>query len=396
MVIGHWSLVIRRNQRPVPNYQCLIMKKFLLISALALLSSVLVFDAIAQERAELSGRVIDEESGEPLAGVHVFLASRLQGTTTDVDGYYAIRGVAPGSYKVVASIIGYESVFSIVGVEGEQQLEDVDFSLAPAVYELGGVVVTEDEPRLWKKQLKRFRELYLGTSGNTKQTEIVNAYVLSFREDEDNFEAFASEPLEIENRSTGYRLKFVLDRFYEDREEGLRYTVGTWRFEELEPEDEKEEKSWAEQRELTFKGSLQHLLWSMVHLKTEAEGFSLLRDFREDGEAPELFLTKYHPVDERTILRKSSTPYEYKIRFADFIRVHYLRTGDKRRLFGKRPPPVEQLSYLKMNNEDEVTIHESGYMYTPAGSEGAITVFGYLAALGVADLLPQEYALQRK
>ena len=131
-------------------------------------------------------------------------------------------------------------------------------------------------------------------------------------------------------------------------------------------------------------------------MKAEKEGFSLLRDLQEDSEAPELFLTKYHPVDLRTILRKSSVPYEYKIRFSDFIRVHYLRRGDRRRLFGRRYPPAEQLSYLRMINGEEVTIHESGYMYTPAGTGGAITVYGYLAALGVADLLPQEYALQRE
>jgi hypothetical protein len=42
-----------------------------------------------------------------------------------------------------------------------------------------------------------------------------------------------------------------------------------------------------------------------------------------------------------------------------------------------------------------MTVHESGYMYSPAGRSGALTVFGYLSSLGVADLLPQEYALER-
>ena len=365
---------------------------------LAMLIGLLLFSSnlMAQGRGEISGRITEEGSGEPLVGVHVFLASRMQGATTDTTGFFVISNLQPGSYKVVATFIGFESETVVVDIEEESATQQIEMALKPAVYALEDVLVTAEEPRAWRRQLKRFEAVFLGSSDNARRTTILNPFVLSFRDDEKGFSAFAGEPLVIENRSTGYRLEFVLERFWEDPYDGLRYTVGTWRFEELTPKNEREREEWLEWRELTFKGSLQHLLWSMVRLRTEEEGFSLLRDFREDGEAPELFLTKYHPVDERTILRKSSSPHEYKMRFTDFIRVYYLREGDTRRLFGRRLPPSEQLSYLKMRNADEVTIHESGYMYTPAGSEGAITVYGYLSELGVADLLPQEYPLQRE
>lgn len=370
-------------------HRCLMLKS-LYIFCLFMLGSLQVWGQ-AQQSA-LMGRVLDEDTGEPLAGVHVFLSSRLQGTTTDSNGTFSIAPVAAGSYKVVASIIGYESASERTDVlEGENKRVP-DLKLKPIVYELDAVQVTADQPRRWKRQLKRFNEYFLGTSENAKKSEIKNAYVLSFEEDRQTFKASASEPLKIENRGLGYTLTFVLDAFEQDEARGLRSTVGTWRFEELEPKNEKEANYWKQQREMTFKGSLQHLLWSMVHLRAEAEGYTLLRDLSEGAQSPELFLNRYSALDLHTILRKSEVPYEYKMAFDDFIRVYYLRTGDKVKLFGKRPP-AEQLSYIKMNHDDEVTIHESGYMYTPAGKSGALTVFGYLASLGVADLLPQEFAL---
>lgn len=343
------------------------------------------------------GTILDAETGEPLIGVHVFLASRLQGTTTDLDGRFVLENVLPGAYKVVASIIGYDSESVLIEIQAGVAPGNVALLLKPTVYELDGVTVEEDAPKEWKRQLVQFRELFLGRSNNARQSVISNEYVLSFREEDGVFEAFASEPLLIENKGLGYNLTFVLDRLTYEEETDLNMTQGTWRFEELEAENQKQSKAWKEQREFVFKGSLQHLLWSMIHLRTEQEGFFLLRDFSNQSPAPESFLHKYHPLDERTILRSTKIEYEYKMAFRDFIRIYYERKGDRVKLFGKnKPPPSEQLSYMKMNRLGEVTVHESGYLYSPQGASSAVTVFGYLASRGVADLLPQEYALQRE
>ncbi len=348
------------------------------------------------EGVRIEGTILDVDTSEPLVGAHVFLASRLQGTTTDFNGRFVIENVLPGSYKVVASIIGYESRSVVLDVTPDQVPGDIAILLKAAVYELDGLVVEDTQPKEWKKQLARFEELFLGTSTNAKESLIVNNYVLSFKEEEDFFEAFASEALQIENNNLGYKLTFVLDQFKYDIQQGLKFTLGTWRFVEMESKDRREVHKWEKQRELTFKGSLQHLLWAMVHLRTDQEGFDLLRDKSNQALSPEQFLTKYHPLDERTILRRTKKPYEYKMAFRDYIRVYYERKGDRAKLFEKRKsPPAEQLSYMKMNRVGEITIHESGYLYTPMGVSSSVTVFGHLASRGVADLLPQEYSLLR-
>lgn len=337
----------------------------------------------------ISGKILDAQSGEPLAGVHVFLSSRLKGTTTDANGQYKIEHLPRGSYKVVASIIGYVSGSQEIQVQAYQNVR-LDIPLAPLVYELGGVEITGTQPREWKKQLKEFRQRFLGNSGNAKESQILNPYVLSFEDDGTIFQARAAEPLEIENLSLGYTLTFVLDQFVYNSAEDKRYTSGNWYFEEMEPETEEQEEGWVARREMAFKGSLQHLLWAMVNHRIDDEGFSILRDYSEGKNAPELFIHRYHPVHVEDIIAETTSPYEYEMAFDDFIRVYYVRDGEKGKLFRKVTIPAEQLSYLRTTGE-KIVVHQSGYMYGSKALSGNLLVFGHLAELGVADLLPQEY-----
>ena len=134
--------------------------------------------------------------------------------------------------------------------------------------------------------------------------------------------------------------------------ENKSYTNGTWYFEEMVPENEGQMREWEKRREIAYKGSLQHLLWAMVNGKTEKEGFSILRDFSDGSNAPELFLHKYHPVNVDDILQETDQPYEYELTFDDFIRVYYLRTDDKKRIFKKVTIPAEQLLLPKNHRQE--------------------------------------------
>lgn len=53
----------------------------------------------------LTGRVVDDATGTPLAGASVWVGTRL--ATSDADGRYAIYELHPGSYSLTASAVGY-------------------------------------------------------------------------------------------------------------------------------------------------------------------------------------------------------------------------------------------------------------------------------------------------
>jgi 5-hydroxyisourate hydrolase-like protein (transthyretin family) len=57
----------------------------------------------------LTGKVIDLNTGEPLAGVKVGIENIEDSFYSDLDGNFIINGLIPGKYKITSSLISYES-----------------------------------------------------------------------------------------------------------------------------------------------------------------------------------------------------------------------------------------------------------------------------------------------
>lgn len=103
-----------------------------------------VFFAFAQETGGVVGKLLDAElNNEPLAFANILIKGTTTGTTSDFDGLYEIAGLVPGTYTVVYSYLGYETV-EIPNVEivaGKVTNIDVPLSASAGVA-LEEVVVT--------------------------------------------------------------------------------------------------------------------------------------------------------------------------------------------------------------------------------------------------------------
>src|SRR5690554_6734018 len=112
-------------------------------SAAALLLLLLMLPASASaQTGRIAGTVVDATNGDPLPGVNVVIVGTTQGSVTDVDGYYSILNVRPGTYDIRASFIGYTpQVVTDVRVAIDQTTE-IDFELGEEVFEGDEVVVT--------------------------------------------------------------------------------------------------------------------------------------------------------------------------------------------------------------------------------------------------------------
>ncbi|MCL4509715.1 MAG: TonB-dependent receptor [Bacteroidetes bacterium] len=78
---------------------------------------VLSFVAIAGTTGKITGRVTDAATKEPLIGATIRIEGTRLGAATDLDGYYVIINVPPGTYKLQASMVGYtESMVTNVSV----------------------------------------------------------------------------------------------------------------------------------------------------------------------------------------------------------------------------------------------------------------------------------------
>jgi len=111
------------------------------VLAAGLLALLLGGPAAAQESASLRGYVRDASTGETLLQANVVVTETGEGTATNNEGYYTLRGLEPGTYTVVVSYIGFRRRSEEVRLEaGEERRLDVE--LAPADLQTDEVVVT--------------------------------------------------------------------------------------------------------------------------------------------------------------------------------------------------------------------------------------------------------------
>lgn len=89
----------------------------------------------------VKGFVYDKETGEPIIYTNVLLLGTKIGVQTDVDGYFSMTQVPPGSYTIFTSLIGYDTLKTIVTVK-ENQITNKKLFLQRKDVELGAVEIS--------------------------------------------------------------------------------------------------------------------------------------------------------------------------------------------------------------------------------------------------------------
>jgi len=108
-------------------------KKYVLLLTFSLMS----FIAFAQT-GSIRGKVVDE-TNQSLPGASVSIDGTTLGSTTDVNGNYAINGLQPGNYTITAKFLGYVALKKTVTVSNS--VVTVSFNLQPLSTNLNEVVV---------------------------------------------------------------------------------------------------------------------------------------------------------------------------------------------------------------------------------------------------------------
>ena len=103
----------------------------------------------APKTASLEGRVINAETGERLPAANIGLAGLMKGTSSDAGGSYILDRLAPGTYTLVSSYIGFVRFERVIHVEAGEQLQ-LDIRLKPDAYRLGEMVVESKRNIQWR------------------------------------------------------------------------------------------------------------------------------------------------------------------------------------------------------------------------------------------------------
>jgi iron complex outermembrane recepter protein len=102
--------------------------------AACLVSFATVIEVAAQGFGTIAGRVVTDEAGTPLAGVHVLVAGSSAEATTDADGRFAINRAAAGFHTVVFMRDGYVTLSQPVTVSATEPVTlEVRLPAAPTL-----------------------------------------------------------------------------------------------------------------------------------------------------------------------------------------------------------------------------------------------------------------------
>ncbi len=115
-----------------------IAKKFYILFFI----STLLFTGLAfGQSGNISGKIIDSQTGKPLPYSNVLLLSTGFGASAKGDGTYIIRNIPEGKYTIRVSYIGYKKIEKTIEVIGNKTIE-LNFHMMPESLEGKEVIVT--------------------------------------------------------------------------------------------------------------------------------------------------------------------------------------------------------------------------------------------------------------
>lgn len=106
-----------------------------------LIFNVLLLLAISSTYAQntLTGIITDKNNNEPIVFVNIYLPQLEKGGTTDETGKFSITNLPNGTFKIVFSIIGYETLSQTITIPSTEPLL---IALSPSAIEMEEIIVS--------------------------------------------------------------------------------------------------------------------------------------------------------------------------------------------------------------------------------------------------------------
>jgi len=131
------------------------VKKLTIIYFLILLYAGFVYieEVAAGTTGKIAGRIIDAETSKPLPGANIIIEGTLRGAAADLNGYYVIINVPPGSYSLKASMMGYADTRIVKSRIRIDLTTTINFSLNATTLDIGETVTVVAERPLVQKDM---------------------------------------------------------------------------------------------------------------------------------------------------------------------------------------------------------------------------------------------------
>jgi hypothetical protein len=237
----------------------------------------LLFSSTVFSQPVIKGTVIASATGLPVAGSSVFINNTSRGTTADRNGYFELGNIPAGKYELIISSVGYET--SAYSFNSEQLPLKLRIELQLKVKELQNVTVEPSVEEGWDKWGKLFTDNFIGQAPNAGHCKIKNEQAIRFRyfKKSNRVIAFSDEPIIIENKTLGYRIKYQLEEFEVNFKTRASFFAGYPLFEDLDNDRKEPRQRWKKNRDKAYYGSLMHFMHSLYNDSLQQQGFEVRR-----------------------------------------------------------------------------------------------------------------------
>lgn len=350
---------------------------------LFLLTCALLACAFGFSQSTVTGKITDAETKLPLEGASVFAQNTTKGTVTDKEGNFRLH-LDKGGYELIVSFTGYVSrtinFEAVTDREFNLELQKADNSLSEVI-----IKSSNEVPDGWEKYGKFFVDHFIGTTPLSDSCMLLNPQALKFfyYKRNDRLKVLATEPLQIQNRSLGYTLRYELDSFVHRFQTDLSSYRGFCLYTPIEGNEE-EIKSWKENREKVYYGSRLHFLRSYYDSTLIQEGFTV--DLLSSPRAS-TFSRLSNPYDSSYYFFNDSTA-DAELWFPVKASITYTKKAPEKEYLEQYKLPLDvktQISYVELR--DGILIKPNGYFL----EQKSWVNQGYWSWKNVADQLPYDY-----
>jgi len=343
----------------------------------------------SQSYYTVSGKIISNETKQPLQGASVFAQNTTIGTATDVEGNFKLS-LPDGGYSLVITFTGYNTE--------SKRISNADAHEGAVVYELSqkekqmeevSIVATSEVKDGWNKYGDFFLEKFIGQTTNSAFCSIKNKEAVKFyySKKRNRLKVLATEPLLIENTALGYNIKYSLDSFTHEYNTQVSLYTGYPLFEEMMPADNNQLVKWMTARQESYKGSMLHFMRSLYNKTLQHEGFEVqfIVDVKEKETAlplKDFYAALNYSKDDSTQL---VVVWPNQLR----VGVIYSKEKPAQKYSGLFPdePSGFQFSILSFLPQESIGIEQNGYYF----EQNDISVSAYWTWDKMANQLPYNY-----
>ena len=345
---------------------------------------------LAAQTLNLSGRVADDETGNSLPDVTIYINGTTRGTTSDLEGLFELNGISLPC-ELIFSHVSYQLLR--IYMDDNSQTGKLDIELKKKRVPIMEATVISDSA--YQELPEKFRKWFLGKDYLETGARILNDSILRFIPlERDQFEAYADQPLLVELPYTGYVLKADLVHFeLTEKEElgGLYCSIlGYFYFEEPGDASWRQRRKLARNRMKTYYGSRDHFCRSLYENKLEENGYRLVKV------CPDTSGSSLHDIHEADFKRSSliaGTNAKTRVmELTDFnCDAYYIFY-----YFRKDHSPVDLANLYAMPprmSRSELPFMQDTIHLFPSGrvAENALLFGGEMGSKGVAWTLPDDY-----